>query len=195
MNIKRARVYPHIVRGGVEPLNSNSEVESDSVVSDATDEPAVEEPLCDDSDSDSKLEISQFWSILKTRRMVELTNHCGRKFKFPASINKRRLNKAMLKLNRTSISVDLAGGFGCMCKRPCPVDKIPLEVLEDMRYAISKCLSECDATEVICNMLLRHPQSNDGFPLDIGQHCEPLRLCSKSFAGILGVLLDCLDFI
>ena len=191
MNANRARVYPHIVRGVEEQLSNDSD-ESDSVASVVANDTGVESPESE-SDNDSKLEISQSWSTLRTSRMVELTNLRGRKFKLPARITQRRLSKVMLKLNRQSISLDLAGGFGCMCKRTCPFDKIPLEVLEDMRYAIAKCSSECDAKEVICNMLLRHPQTNDGFALDIGAHCEPLRLCARSFAGILGVLFDCLE--
>ena len=130
-----------------------------------TDASGVGERQCEDSDSDSKLEISKSWSILRTSRIVELTNPRGRKFKLPACMTPRRLNKAMLKLNRESISLDLARGFGCMCKRTCPFDKIPLEVLENIRYSIAKCSSECESKEVICNMLLRYPQSNDGFAL------------------------------
>ena len=183
MNIRRARVYP---------VGEDTDVESDVEV-DSTDEPSAEEPLCDDGDDgddddgESKMALSKSWSILKTSRMVELTNLVGRKFRFPACIKQSRLNKAKIKLCRTLLSLNLAGAFGCVCKPNCPVDKIPLEVLEDKRYAISKCLSENDAREVICNMLLRHPKVKDGFTVDVGPHCEPLRLCPKSFAGILGV--------
>ena len=50
---------------------------------DSTDEPSAEEPVCDDGDDDdgeSKMALSKSWSILKTSRMVELTNLVGRKF-------------------------------------------------------------------------------------------------------------------
>ena len=135
MNLgKRPRVYPHIVRGVEDHLNTDSD-ESDSVASVLTD--ASGERQCEDSDSDSKLEISKSRSFLRASRIVELTNPRGRKFKLPACMAPRRLNKAMLKLNRESISLDLARGFGCMCKRTCPFDKIPLEVLENIRYSVA----------------------------------------------------------